>query len=335
MPGWSSSTSARRPPTIAELLADDSRVLVSFELFPAKDEVQQRQLWQTVRALEALAPDFVSVTYGASGSTRDRTISATQAIAQHTTLRTMAHLTCASQSKEQLRRVIGAYAGAGIKHVLAIRGDMPGGATVPWEPHPEGLANATELVAMVRELGDFCVGVAAFPDLHPERHDAELDARILVDKAHAGASFAITQLFFTATRYFELVDRVRSLGSDLPIIPGIMPVTRISQVKRFAELSGADLPVRVTDRLQAVGEDPEAVAEVGIQVATDLCEELLATGVPGLHFITMNRSPATREIYARLGLTAQLRSAQTRSAQSRSAQVGSAGDQPRRAARPA
>jgi methylenetetrahydrofolate reductase (NADPH) len=313
MPGWSRSTSRRRAPTIAELLAEGSHPLISFELFPAKDEVQQRQLWQTVRELEALGPDFVSVTYGASGSTRDRTILATQAIAQHTTLRTMAHLTCASQSKQELRRVIGAYAGAGIKHVLAIRGDMPGGATVPWERHPEGLANATELVAMVRELGDFCVGVAAFPDLHPERHDAELDARILVDKARAGASFAITQLFFTGTRYFELVDRVRSLGSDLPIIPGIMPVTRISQVKRFAELSGADLPLPVTERLQAVGDDPEAVLEVGIQVATALCEELLAAGVPGLHFITMNRSPATREIYARLGLATRIRSADAHS----------------------
>jgi methylenetetrahydrofolate reductase (NADPH) len=319
MPGRSTSTSRVRRPTIAELLSDGGHPLVSFELFPAKDEVQQRQLWQAVRELEALGPDFVSVTYGASGSTRDRTILATEAIAQHTTLRTMAHLTCASQSKEQLRRVIGSYAGAGIKHILAIRGDMPGGPTVPWESHPEGLANATELVAMVRELGDFCVGVAAFPDLHPERHDADLDARIVVEKARAGASFAITQLFFTAARYFELVDRVRSLGSDIPIIPGIMPVTRISQVKRFAELSGADLPDRVTERLHAVGEDPEAVREVGIEVATELCGELLAADVPGLHFITMNRSTATREIYARLRLSAQTHSAQTHSAQTQSA----------------
>src|SRR6478752_8178834 len=177
---------ADRPPTIEQLLT-------SFELFPAKDEVQQRQLWRTIRELEALEPDFVSMTYGASGSTRDRTIDATEAIAQHTTLRAMAHLTCASQSRDDLRRVVGSYAAAGIRHVLAIRGDMPGGPTVPWVRHPEGLANATELVAMIRELSDFCIGVAAFPDLHPERHDADLDARVLVDKHRAGASFAITQ----------------------------------------------------------------------------------------------------------------------------------------------
>jgi methylenetetrahydrofolate reductase (NADPH) len=296
-----------RPPTIAELLADAAargRPLTSFELFPPKDEAQHRQLWRTIRELEALGPDFVSMTYGASGSTRDRTIVATEAIAQHTTLRAMAHLTCASQSRGELRQVVGSYADAGIRHVLAIRGDMPGGPTVPWERHPEGLANATELVAMIRELSDFCIGVAAFPDLHPERHDADLDARVLVEKHRAGASFAITQLFFTASRYFELVDRVRTLGSDLPIIPGIMPVTRISQIQRFADLSGADLPGPVVDRLNAVADDEQAVREVGIQLATELCEELLSVGVPGLHFITMNRSPATREIYARLGLSA-------------------------------
>ncbi len=296
-----------RPPTIAELLADAAahgRPLTSFELFPPKDEGQQRQLWRAIRELEALGPDFVSMTYGASGSTRDRTIVATEAIAQHTTLRAMAHLTCASQSRDELRKVVGSYAAAGIRHVLAIRGDMPGGPTVPWVRHPDGLANATELVALIRELSDFCIGVAAFPDLHPEHHDAQLDAEILVAKHRAGASFAITQLFFSADRYFELVDRVRTLGSDLPIIAGIMPVTRLSQIQRFADLSGAELPARVVDRLNAVAGDDQAVREVGIQLATELCQDLLAAGVPGLHFITMNRSPATREIYARLGLAA-------------------------------
>lgn len=298
MPASASVVTRTRPPTIAELLRTSSRPLVSFELFPAKDETQSRQLWQTVREMEALGPDFVSVTYGASGSTRDRTIRATEGIAQHTTLRTMAHLTCASQSRADLRRVIGSYAGAGIRHVMAIRGDMPGGPTVPWEPHPDGLANATELVALVRELGDFCIGVGAFPDLHPERRDPDLDARILVEKERAGASFAITQLFFTARNYLDLVARVRALGSDLPILAGIMPVTRISQIQRFAELSGADLPADVVSRLHAVGADDQAVRHVGVEIATRLCEDLLAAGVPGLHFITMNRSTATRAIYA-------------------------------------
>jgi methylenetetrahydrofolate reductase (NADPH) len=299
MPGRTASYSRPRAPTIAELLESGGRPLFSFEFFPPKDEVQQRQLWQAVRELESLGPDFVSVTYGASGSTRDRTIRATEAIAQHTTLRSVAHLTCASQSRDQLRRVIGSYAAAGIRHILAIRGDMPGGPRVPWERHPEGLANATELVAMVRELGDFCVGVAAFPEPHPERNDRDLDARILVDKAKAGASYAITQLFFTAEDYFALVRRVRSLGCEVPIIPGIMPITNVAQVTRFAELSGAALPESVTARI-AAADGAEQVRQVGITIATELCEALLAGGAPGLHFFTQNRSRATREIYANL-----------------------------------
>ena len=288
------------PPSIADLLAVGHRPLFSFEFFPPKDEIQQRQLWQTVRELEPLGPDFVSVTYGASGSTRERTIKATEAIALHTTLRSMAHLTCASQSRDQLRRVIGSYAAAGIHHVLAIRGDMPGGPRVPWERHPEGLDNATELVALVRELGDFCVGVAAFPDAHPERSDFELDAQVLAAKAAAGASFAITQLFFTADDYFALVGRVRALGCYLPIIPGIMPITNVRQVTRFAELSGAALPRSVTDRIDEVADDDDQVRRVGIKIGTELSEELLSRGAPGLHFFTQNRSRATREIYANL-----------------------------------
>lgn len=293
----------RREPTIADLLQTSERPLFSFEFYPPKDEAQQRQLWQTVRELESLGPDFVSVTYGASGSTRDRTIVATEAIALHTTMRSMAHLTCASQSRDQLRRVIGSYAAAGVRHVLTIRGDMPGGPRVPWERHPEGLGNATELVAMVRELSDFCVGVAAFVDPHPEQNDADLDARILVDKAKAGASFAITQLFFSAADYFALVDRVRALGCDLPIIPGIMPITNVRQVERFAELSGAALPTPVTDRIHAVADDPDEVRRTGIAIATELSETLLGGGAPGLHFYTQNRSRATREIYANLQQT--------------------------------
>jgi methylenetetrahydrofolate reductase (NADPH) len=289
-----------RTPSIADLLAAGNRPLFSFEFFPPKDEIQQRQLWQTVRELESLGPDFVSVTYGASGTTRERTIRATEAIALHTTLRSMAHLTCASQSRDELRRVIGSYAAAGIHHVLAIRGDMPGGPRVRWEPHPEGLNNATELVALVHELGEFCIGVAAFPDAHPERNDFDLDARVLVAKAAAGASFAITQLFFTADDYFALVSRVRALGCELPIIPGIMPITNIRQVTRFAELSGAALPQSVTDRINEVADDDDQVRRVGIKIGIELSEKLLSRGAPGLHFFTQNRSRATREIYANL-----------------------------------
>lgn len=290
-----------REQTIGDLLEERDRPLFSFEMYPPRNEEEERRLWFTVRRLETLQPDFVSVTYGANGSNRDRTIRITDAIAQTTTLRTMAHLTCASQSKDQLRKVIGSYAAAGIRHVLAIRGDMPGGPTVPWEPHPEGLRNGTELVEMVSELGDFCIGVGAFPDVHPQDQDPDLDARLLVEKAKAGASFAITQLFFKPRRYFELVDRVRSMGCDMPIIPGVQPVTRISQIHKFAELSGADLPPKVVQRLHSAGDDPKAVRKVGVDIATEVSEELLAGGVPGIHLYTMNRSMATREVYARVG----------------------------------
>ena len=166
--------------------------------------------------------------------------------------------------------MVGWYAAAGIHHVLAIRGDMPGGPRVPWVAHPDGLKNATELVAMVRELGHFCVGVAAFPDAHPERNDFDLDAQVLVAKAQAGASFAITQLFFTADDYFALVARVRALGCDIPIIPGIMPITNVRQVSRFAELSGAALPTSVTDRINEVADDDDQVRRVGIRIGTEL-----------------------------------------------------------------
>lgn len=198
-------------PTIAEDLAAADGPLFSFEFYPPRSEDEQRRLWTTVRRLETLRPAFVSMTYGANGSGRERTITATEQISLHTTLRTMAHLTCASQSVGELRHVIGRYAAAGIRHVLAIRGDMPGGPLVPWERHPQGLANATELVALIRELGDFCIGVAAFPDIHPERRDPDLDARVLVAKAEAGASFAITQMCFDPATYVSLVQDRKSV----------------------------------------------------------------------------------------------------------------------------
>ncbi|MDO5500861.1 MAG: methylenetetrahydrofolate reductase [NAD(P)H] [Propionibacteriaceae bacterium] len=287
-------------PKVDELLASASRPLFSFEFFPPATAEAEATLWRTIRELEALAPDFISVTYGASGSTRDRTINVTRRISEETTLRTMGHLTVVSQSRQDVRRVVGAYADAGVRHILAVRGDPPGGPTAPWVQHPEGLRNATELVRLVSSLGDFCIGVAAFPDVHPEKYDAELDARILVDKAEAGAAFAITQLFFDPNSYFELVERVRSHGCDLPIIPGIQPVTNLKQIERFAELSGADLPPALVARLRTHAGDPASVRAIGIEVATQLCEELLDGGAPGLHYFTLNRSPATRAIYANL-----------------------------------
>ncbi|MFC0624341.1 methylenetetrahydrofolate reductase [NAD(P)H] [Kribbella deserti] len=286
-------------PTIRELLAAGTKSF-SFEFFPPKTPEAEEVLWRAIREIEQLRPTFVSITYGAGGSTRDGTIRVTERVAQDTSLTPIGHLTCVAHSRDELRSVIGAYAGAGVRNVLALRGDPPGGPTKEWIAHPDGLNHAVELVSLVRELGDFCVGVAAFPDKHPEAADLDADARVLVAKAEAGADYAITQMFFRADDYFRLVDRVAALGCEMPILPGIMPVTNVKQIQRMAELTGMALPTEVTDRLYAVDGDPAAVRAVGIEIATDLSDRLLAGGAPGIHFITLNRSTATREVFQNL-----------------------------------
>lgn len=289
---------ARRS-SIRERLAQPGPTF-SFEFFPPKTDVGEQALWQAIRELEQLRPGFVSVTYGAGGSTRDRTVRVTRRIAEETTLTPVAHLTCVGSSRAELTAILGQYADAGIHSVLALRGDPPGAPGTAFVPHPEGLRYASELVELVRSLGAFEVGVAAFPEGHPEAADLDHDARVLLAKADAGADFAITQFFFHAEDYLRLVDRVRRLGCDLPIVPGIMPVTNVSQIRRFAELSGAAFPADLADRLQAVADDPEAVRAIGVEVATEMAMRLLAEGAPGLHFYTLNRSTATREIHAAL-----------------------------------
>jgi methylenetetrahydrofolate reductase (NADPH) len=274
----------------------------SFEFFPPRTDAGERALWQAIRELEPLAPTFVSVTYGAGGSARDRTLRMTERVAVDTTLTPVGHLTCVGASAADLRQVAGEYAAAGVGNMLALRGDPPGGPGTPWEQHPGGLRHAVELVELLHGLGDFCVGVAAFPDGHPESPSLAYDAEVLKAKADAGAEFAVTQFFFDADRYFALVDRVRALGCELPILPGLMPITDVRQIERFAQLSGAPLPSALRAQLDEVSDDPAAVRELGIDVLTELGAFLLDGGAPGLHFYTLNRSTATREVYERLGL---------------------------------
>jgi methylenetetrahydrofolate reductase (NADPH) len=286
-------------PTIGALVAGGERSF-SFEFFPPKDDEGERALWKAIRELEPLQPTYVSVTYGAGGSTRDRTVRVTENIAADTTLTPVGHLTCVSQSRDELRAVIGSYAAAGVRNVLALRGDPPGGPGGEWVRHPEGLDHAVELVRMLRELGDFSVGVAAFPEKHPEAVDLDADARVLAAKAEAGADFAVTQFFFRPEDYFGLVERATAAGCDIPIIPGIMPITNLKQIQRFAQLSGAEVPPEVVAQISRFEDDKAAVRQAGIELATRLCDDLLVGGAPGLHFYTLSRSKATREIYASL-----------------------------------
>ena len=301
LPSTLSSGAVTLVETLSELLAGGGRSF-SFEFFPPKDDAGEDVLWSSVRRLEGLAPTFVSVTYGAGGSTRERTVRITGRIAAETTLTPVAHLTCVAASRAELRQVVGAYAASGVRNVLALRGDPPGGPEGRWEAHPDGLTHAVELVELVRSLGRFSVGVAASPYKHPESPDLEHDARVLAMKADAGAEFAITQLFFDAGAYLELVERAARHGCTIPIIPGLMPITNLGQIHRFGVLGGTPVPDRLTARLHEVGDDPAAVRAVGMEATTRLAQDLLDGGAPGLHFYTLNRSTATLEIYRDLGL---------------------------------
>lgn len=269
----------------------------SFEFFPPKDEEGERKLWAAISRLEPLKPNFVSVTYGAGGSTRDRTLRITAQISTETTLTPVAHLTCVGHTRDELRAIAARYLESGVRHVLALRGDPPGRGE--WVSTPSGIDTACDLVRLVKQVGDFEVGVAAFPEGRPGVWDIEAEADLLVKKEEAGASFAVTQMFFRAADYFTLVGHVRSRGSELMIIPGVMPITNALQITKFAELSGCSIPDDVARRIADCTTEEEVRRE-GVQIAHDLCRRLIDGGVPSLHFYTLNQSKATTEIYRRL-----------------------------------
>jgi methylenetetrahydrofolate reductase (NADPH) len=288
-------------PTVTERIQRGTPTF-SVEFFPPKSDEAENTLWRTIRSLEPFDPAFVSVTYGAGGSTRDRTVRTTGRIATDTTLCAMAHLTAVDASMDDLRHVIGSYAAAGISNVLAIRGDPPGDKDADWVPHPAGLSYTEELVHMVKRLGEFCVGVAAFPYCHPRSADQDTDTRYFIQKVKAGAEFAVTQMFLDPECFLRMRDRIAAAGCDVPIMPGLMPITSPKTLERAGDFSGAQVPDFVQDRLGPLVDDEPAFRDAGIDLCVELSQRLIDEGVVNVHYYSLNRSPAVTEVVQRLGL---------------------------------
>src|SRR5437764_6653598 len=286
---------------IDEIIATKGEPTFSFEFFPPKTEEGESNLRATLEDLRALEPDFVSVTYGAGGSTRARTVELTKWIKQDLGIEAMAHLTCVGASREELGAVLDGVHAAGIDNVLALRGDPPRGQT-EWRPHPGGLHHSGELATLICDSYPFSVGAACFPEIHPESPDVAHDIRFLKRKLDCGVSFLITNLFFDNELYFRFVEEAQASGIDVPIIPGIMPITDVKQIKTITGMCGATIPESLLEQLELRADDPEAVLQLGVSYATLQCAELLARGAPGIHFYTLNRSPATRAILSALKL---------------------------------
>ena len=280
-------------------ILEERRPVFSFEFFPPKTDEGQATLEQTLAVLKDDRPDYVSVTYGAGGTTRERTVEITKWIKQDLAIEAMAHLSCVGEPKERLVEILGELEDCGVENVLALRGDPPRGQ-VEWTPHPGGLHYSVELIELIGERFDFCIGAACFPEVHPEAPNLQEDLRYARAKVESGASFLITQLFFDNELYFDFVEEARAAGIGVPIVPGIMPITNYKQIKTITGMCGASIPTELERELGERADDPEAVAELGVAYATLQCSDLLARGAPGVHFYTLNRSPATRAILAAL-----------------------------------
>jgi methylenetetrahydrofolate reductase (NADPH) len=273
--------------------------VVSFEFFPPRSAEGEAQLVASIQKLAPLAPSFVSVTYGAGGSTREKTIELVGRIRRDWKLLPMAHVTCVGATQPELAHVLDRLAALGVENVLALRGDPPKGAT-SFTPTPGGFRYASELAAFVKRDGRFSIGGACYPEGHVECRDRELGVAHLKRKVDAGARFLISQLFLDAQLYFDFVARVRAAGVTVPVVPGIMPVTNVEQLERFTSMCGASIPPALKERLERVKDDPELVVDVGIDHATTQCEQLLRGGAPGVHFYTLNRSPSARAVFENL-----------------------------------
>ncbi|HEY1451327.1 MAG TPA: methylenetetrahydrofolate reductase [NAD(P)H] [Solirubrobacteraceae bacterium] len=285
---------------INEILASETPVF-SFEFFPPKTEAGEQNLYAALRDLRALDPSFVSVTYGAGGSSREKTIEIVKRIKDEFGLEAMAHFTCVGATVEQLRETLSEMQEAGIENVLALRGDPPEGQE-GWTKTEGGFEYSRELVELVGGDYPFAIGAACFPETHIHAESAESDLRYLAEKVQAGVDFLITQMFFDNDFYFDFVKRARAAGVTVPIIPGVMPITKAGQVERMAQMCGSEIPEGLRAELNARKEDSEAVLDFGVAYATLQCSELLAAGAPGVHFYTLNRSPATRAIVGALKL---------------------------------
>ena len=281
---------------ISDLLA--AGPTYSFEFFPPKNEAGWLSLGRTIAELEPLAPSFVSVTYGAGGSTRTKTADLVSWVRRQTPISPMAHLTCQGHTRRDIADILIDYRAEGVENILALGGDPPSEADGPMASE---YRHASELVDDVAAFGGFSIGVAAHPELHPRSPDRMSDRRHLADKLRR-ADFAITQFFFELDHYLALVDELSSLGVDKPILPGIMPVTNLASISRMAHMSGADVPAWLVERVGKARDDGDEAARIGVEIATELCAQLLEAGAPGLHFYTLNRSNATRQIHAELGL---------------------------------
>jgi methylenetetrahydrofolate reductase (NADPH) len=287
---------------IDEIISAGDEPTFSFEFFPPKSDVGERNLREALEALVPMRPDFASVTYGAGGSTRDRTLEIVTWLKHDLGIEALAHLTCVGASKAELRQVLDRTAAAGIDNVLALRGDPPRGEST-WTPHPDGFHYSTELAKLIATAHpELAIGAACFPEVHPEAVDMTSDLRFLKAKVDAGASFLITQLFLDNELYFRFVDEARAVGIEVPILPGIMPITNVAQIKTITGLCGATIPPALMEQLELRADDADAVLELGVSYATLQCAELLARGAPGIHFCTLNRSAATRAILAALRL---------------------------------